>query len=56
MASLDLIQPVVGSSVEPRVFCTKYPKTRWLTLLLGPPDKADEAVKLAAGREPGLPG
>ncbi len=95
-ASLNLIQAVVGSYVEPRVsgtalamspflvlfsiflwtflwglpgtfigvpitvavlaFCAQHPKTRWLAMLLGPPDEVEDAVKLGAGREPGLPG
>jgi len=94
-ASLNVIQSVVGSYVEPRVsgtalalspflvlvsiflwtylwglpgtfigvpitvavlsFCAQHPKTRWLAMLLGPPD-ADDLAQPEAGRGRGLSG
>jgi predicted PurR-regulated permease PerM len=91
-ASLNVIQSVVGSYVEPRVsgaalamspflvlfsiflwtflwglsgtfigvpitvafltFCAQHPDTRWLAMLLGPPDVGDDLIKPVAERGP----
>jgi predicted PurR-regulated permease PerM len=95
-ASLNVIQFVVGSYVEPRIsgtalaispflvlfsvflwtflwglpgtfigvpitvaaltFCAQHPDTRWLAMLLGPPDDGDDVMEPKTGREPGLSG
>ncbi len=93
-ASLNVIQSVVGSYVEPRVsgnalamspflvlfsiflwtflwglpgtfigvpitvafltFCAQHPNTRWLAMLLGPPDVGDDVMQTGAERKPSI--
>jgi predicted PurR-regulated permease PerM len=95
-ASLNVIQFVVGSYVEPRMsgtalaispflvlfsiflwtflwglpgtfigvpitvaaltFCAQHPGTRWLAMLLGPPDDGDDVMEPKIGRKSGLSG
>jgi predicted PurR-regulated permease PerM len=95
-ASLNVIQSVVGSYVEPRVsgtalamspflvlfsiflwtflwglpgtfigvpitvaaltFCAQHPDTRWIAMLLGPPDDGDDVVQSGVKRELDLSG
>jgi len=95
-ASLNVIQFVVGSYVEPRVsgtalamspslvlfsiflwtflwglpgtfigvpitvavltFCAQHPHTRWLAMLLGPPDEGDDVMASESDRKSGLSG
>ncbi|MEZ0167640.1 AI-2E family transporter [Microvirga sp. TS319] len=46
----------VPITVAALTFCARHPDTRWLAILLGPPDEREKAIDMGAGTGDGFPG